>query len=355
MNLPLLVIGAGAALLVVAIASAAGIRRVRPQREIIAGLEVLRSLRWREFAQIVVRSLEARGFKPDPAHPAAQKDGGDIVLLNGKVRHVLNVKHGGAYHVGAAPVRALAKAMSALDAQAGMLVSSGDFTPEASAAARGQPISLIEGTRLWREIRAHVPEDLLSNAALRVGDVERGARARVLTWAIAGAGLFFIGALLGHLGVGSLPFGLANEPAAQPAPVAAPAVPATPVAPAPAANAAEPAPAAAEPVAAPVAAAPPSPSASAAPREYTEAELATQRELLAAEVILVQGIASAAWPTKSTLTVTLRSGAEPRRTETLAAVCARISQRDALLFTRLQVQALDTPPDQPMVRWHRCA
>jgi hypothetical protein len=341
MNLFLLPLGLGILLLAVAAARRVAIDRRRPEHEAAAGLEVLRTLRWKEFAHFVSQSFEARGYAASTPERQPGIEGPDVVLLRGEERVLLQVKHGGSYHVGAGPVRALGALVAREKAQGGVIATSGGFDADAAEAAKGQPLTLLGGMALWGELRGLLPQAMVADADERALGLARQARSKITVLAIAGAALVLLGAGLWTLDALERR-GAAREEtpvrSAQPAPPAATPA-AAPAAPAPAREAAVP------PTAEPA-----TPAA-----EPTAAELAQQREFAAAETLLVPGVASASWSTPSTLAVALRGPLEEaRRAEILRDICARVVAREALRFTRLQVEMLGEPDAAAGPRWFPC-
>jgi hypothetical protein len=332
-------LGLGLALLVAAFMLRLAHDRRRVAREAQAGLEVLRSLRWKEFANLVAQSFEGRGYAIVDSQRPPGEDGADRILARGNERVLLQVKQGGSYHVGAGPVRALVSMLAAQQAQAGVIATSGAFDAEANEAARGQAVTLLAGESLWAAVRNLLPQALFAEAQERAVLLENAARTRLVTLAAVGAALTLAGAglwLLLRLEGGEPPAGDIAAPAASaPAVATAPAGSDTPVSP--------PAPApAAEPATTPVAAPP------------DGADVAQQRDFAAAETLLVQGVASARWSSTSTLVVALRGPLEEqRRGEILREVCERVVAREALRFTRLQVEVIgDAAGSSP--RWYPC-
>ena len=338
----LLPLGLGALLLAIAAAQRVAQDRRRAEREAQAGLEVLRTLRWKEFAHFVAQSFEARGWAVAASQRQAGEEGPDLVLARGDERLLLQVKHGGSYHVGAAPVRALAAMLPRQQAQSGAIATSGAFDAEAASAAKDLPIALLAGQDLWTALRGLLPPALVAEADERAKVLAKQARSKLGVLAIAGAASCLLGAGLWTLQR------LEQPPANDPPPVAR-------VAPAPAPTAAAPAPApAASTASSPAAAA--APAAPAAPAaEPTAAEIAQQREFAAAEALLVAGVASAAWSSSSTLVIGLRAPMdEEQRNAALRDICARVTARDALRFTRLQVEMLGGSDAPAPPRWFPC-
>jgi restriction system protein len=325
-------LGLGLALLVAAFMLRLAHDRRRVAREAQAGLEVLRSLRWKEFANLVAQSFEGRGYAIVDSQRPPGEDGADRILARGNERVLLQVKQGGSYHVGAGPVRALASMLVAQQAQAGVIATSGAFDAEATEAARGQAVTLLAGESLWAAVRNLLPQALFAEAQERAVLLENAARTRLVTLAAVGAALTLAGAglwLLLRLEGGEPP--AASAPAVATAPAGSD-TPVSPPAPAPAA----------EPATTPVAAPP------------DGADVAQQRDFAAAETLLVQGVASARWSSTSTLVVALRGPLEEQqRGEILREICERVVARDALRFTRLQVEVIgDAAGSSP--RWYPC-
>lgn len=324
--LPLVI---GAVLLGAAFAMRLSAARRRGELEVAAGLEVLRTLRWKEFAQYVTQSFEARGYRAETGQRRPGEDGVDIVLTRSGERLLLQVKHGGSYLVGGGPVRTLAGMLAAHGANAGVIATSGAFDAAALDAARERQVTLLAGEPLWNGLRGLLPDSLVAEVDERAGETAGRAQSKLNVLAIAGAAMAVLGAGL---------WGLAAMEARD------------------------------EPVDAPIATTPaaaadvPGASAGAAataapPAEPSAAELAQQRDFAAAETLLVNSVASAAWSSSSTLEVTLRGPLEDaRRAEILRDVCARVTARDALRFTRLQVETIGLAAGDPAAatRWYPC-
>jgi hypothetical protein len=66
-------------------------------------------------------------------------------------------------------------------------------------------------------------------------------------------------------------------------------------------------------------------------------------------------VASASWSSASTLVVALRGPLdEERRGAILREICSRVVARDALRFTRLQVEVLGDATPAAAPRWFAC-
>jgi hypothetical protein len=337
MSLYLLSLAAGLLILGAAFVMRVSTERKRGEREVAAGLEVLRNLRWKEFAQLVTQSFESRGYAAQTNLRKPGEDGVDMILTRAEERMLLQVKHGGSYLVGAGPVRLLAGMLAAQQAQSGVIATSGAFDAAAIDAARNVPVTLLDGEPLWSSIKGLLPEAVQADAQERADATGKRAQSRLSVLAIGGAALVLLGAGLWGL----------QAMEASPAPVAARPSGATtaPASAAPAAAQAADAAAAGERAArAPVA-------------EPSEAELAQQRDFAAAEALLVTAVASASWSSNSTLAISLRGPLDDQqRTAILQDICTRVVARDALRFTRLQVSVLGAAEADAAAgpRWHPC-
>jgi hypothetical protein len=351
--------------------------RGRAAREIASGLDVVRTMRWKDFSGYVVRSLEHRGFKIADAQRKAGEDGIDYVMERLGRKHLLQIKHGGAYHVSAVPVRRMIAQLATHDAAGGIVVTSGAFDPNAREAARGHNITLVDGEALWTQLKDMLPTNLVSESLTRADDVERQRRGRTNSAAalsalltLAGAGWVILNQLRGTPHAGEIEV-FAAEGAR--APVTAPAVAdARTAEPAPSAIAPErgavesSAVAATEQADADTRAATPQPEvasdveqanpvASAPVPVLSEAELQQKREIVAASALLIPGVVSANWSSKSTLLVALRVRDDTERDAAAQRVCAEILKYQQLRLSRLQLRPFDAPrSDIRANRWHQC-
>mgnify|MGYP003562172375 CR=1 FL=1 len=189
----------GLAVLGVVGALIANLRRSQRAREVQAGLEVLRTLRWKEFTQHVQQTFEKRSFHPEATPRKPGEDGVDLVLVRAGQRHLLQVKHGGAYHVGATPVRRLASMLESHGATGGILVTSGGFDDDARAAAQGQPVTLLDGDALWTQLQDVLPPALIDEAAARAAEGQVRERSRLNLGLVAGGAAVHLGFVLGEL------------------------------------------------------------------------------------------------------------------------------------------------------------
>ncbi|HET7844426.1 MAG TPA: restriction endonuclease [Xanthomonadales bacterium] len=316
------------------------------QRERLAGLAAMRELSWKDFAALVVKAFETRGYKPVAGARKPGDDGVDHVLERGGQKHILQVKHGGAYHVGAAAVRRLLVVLDQQHAAGGILATSGEFDSAAREAAKRQPVVLLEGEALWQQVGPLLPATSLAVAQSRVAQMESAGRRRVM--AITALSLLLVAGGIAMVTMRPMIAGSAVAEPPPPAPVAVGAVAEGGVPPSP-----QPA-----PTEAPATPAPAAPTA-AIPRRApaTPQELAVQRDLVAAEAMLVAGVVSASWqaPSNTTLVIALRAGDDEKRNAVIKSVCEVILKRDDLAFTRLQIYDFNLQGDaEKNVRFRQC-
>ena len=83
--------------------------------------------------------------------------------------------------------------------------------------------------------------------------------------------------------------------------------------------------------------------------------MAQHRDFAAASALLVDGVLSATWPSKSTMQVSVRASSDAEREEIVTKLCAELTRREHLRFTRLQVQDLSANGEvEGGVRWRQC-
>ncbi|RYH52566.1 MAG: restriction endonuclease [Alcaligenaceae bacterium] len=114
---------------------------------------MLDNMSWREFEMLVGESFRLQGytvaenFEPGP-------DGGiDLTLRKDGETYLVQCKQWRAFKVGVPVVRELYGVMAAKGAAGGFVVTSGQFTAEAEAFAKGRNVQLLAGTKLERMLR----------------------------------------------------------------------------------------------------------------------------------------------------------------------------------------------------------
>lgn len=166
------------------------------KQEVHAGLEILRTFRWKEFCQLVMQGFVKEGFKPIMEQCAPGEDKVDFVLTKNNERFLMVVKHGGAYKVGANAVRALIRLMNDNKANGGILVTSGRFDHAALKIAQGFPVLLLDDHALWERTKPFLPTETLDDVAHRVEDSKKIARQRSFILGAIGAGVILLGCIV---------------------------------------------------------------------------------------------------------------------------------------------------------------
>jgi hypothetical protein len=161
------------------------------------GLELLRTLRWREFVALLRELFRARGYEAtDIAAPVGQ-GGVDLELANATGRMLVRIKHGDAYHVGDKELAELDDLVRRDGAATGVLVTSGHGTASLARALSPRPIELLDGERLWTEMRVLLKPEQLEQARHCTRQLRRRAWRRVGSFAVAslllGASATFVG------------------------------------------------------------------------------------------------------------------------------------------------------------------
>jgi restriction system protein len=138
------------ALLVGAAASFAGRRR---NRNLLADAAAdpsgsITALSWRDFERLVGASFERDGFAVTHTGGGGADGGVDLVLTKGRESTLVQCKQWRAQKVGVRTVRELYGVMAARGAAHGIVVSAGDFTPDAREFVSGRNIDLLNGSAL---------------------------------------------------------------------------------------------------------------------------------------------------------------------------------------------------------------
>lgn len=284
----------------------------RRNDELAYGLHALSGLRWREFSQLLLAALDKRGLRLHAPAPGETRDPrGDFTLAQGDRRWLLSCKHGSAYRIGIAPVEELAAHVRLSGAAGGILATEGQIEKEGREAAHGHNIEVLDGPRLWGELKPLIEDDLRRQI---VGEANARARRHV---AIAWLASLTLGALVATALARFGPAGTAIEtppPAIAPAPAAATPEPASP-----------------------------------APfREPSENELEQQRRAVSRALSSTPGVIRGVWQTRLTLSVDY-DGEE-------SAVWPRICQQVELYPTLRTVRVQLNPPadSRQPVRWRQC-
>lgn len=108
----------------------------------------LGDISWREFELLVGEAYRLQGFRIIELGGNGPDGGVDLVLLKGSEKFLVQCKQWKAQRVGVATVRELYGVMAARGATGGFVVTSGRFSNDAQAFARGRNITLVDGPQL---------------------------------------------------------------------------------------------------------------------------------------------------------------------------------------------------------------
>lgn len=166
------------------------LQKVRlPREETVAGISALAGMRWRDYIHLVLAALNRRGYER-VFESDATSDESDYMLDRGGQAWLLSSKYGTAYVLGSTAIAEFANTIRMRGAVGGLLVTSGQFAPEASPLAAAQRIELLDGPVLWPELKPLLPE--AQREAMFASAQARARRQVVLSWLAS----FVVGLLL---------------------------------------------------------------------------------------------------------------------------------------------------------------
>jgi restriction system protein len=149
-------LGIGFALAILAAAAVSAINGWRRSRMLGAqdGIKSLKRLNWREFEELMGEAFRRQGYFV-LENPSRGPDGGVDLRMrkDGKTVYV-QCKHWKTWKVEVGIVRELYGVMTENGTDEGIVVSIGQFTPEAKRFAHDKPIELIDGPQLLRMIQS---------------------------------------------------------------------------------------------------------------------------------------------------------------------------------------------------------
>ena len=277
------------------------LRTIRlPREETEAGIAALAGMRWRDFIHLVLDALHKRGYER-VFDADATSDESDYMLERNGQRWLLSSKHGASYVLGSSAIAEFANNIRMRGAQGGLLVTPGHFAPEAAALATAQRIELLDGAKLWPELRPLMPEQ--QRAAVSEPAMANMKRHFVLAWAGALVVAVALFVLTGN-----------DAPAPEASAAAAPAR---------------------KPAKADAAAAVPAATAAAAsPAPDDPAQLEQRRQEVTRAISTLPNVDRALWSTQSTLLVyLLDQNADP-----IPEICPLLEHYEELRASRIQLQ-----------------
>jgi serine/threonine protein kinase len=301
-------------------------RRRKGENE--AGIHSLANMKWRECIGLVLEVLGRDGYKEPPGSKPLGDGGTEFLLLRGSERVLLGFKLGTAYRLTEASVREFAKGLEMQGATSGILLTLGSADGASRDLAKRQDIQVIDGATIWPKVRQYVSPSILDHVRLQVAAQTR-------------KGLWIGGVVSLLLGAATFLFASQSSPQGNSDVATAPVAPASQV----------------------VVAAPPQMSAAvlkqnraaaeamAEVAKLTDQERTERRAKAAREVSTIAQVAHAAWPTQSTLQLSLKQTDGVDR-DLIDEVCRILTQYEELRLTRLELD----PPDNSnaTVRWGQC-
>ncbi|MDT8321851.1 MAG: restriction endonuclease [Xanthomonadales bacterium] len=126
-------------------------------------------LSWREFESLIGELFRKRGFSVKENYRAGPDGGVDVELRRNGELFLVQCKHWRARKIPVSTSRDLYGAMTARQAAAGFVVTSGDFTSESVKFAAGRNIELIGGKVLAASLRETRPAKKIEPV---LGDIE---------------------------------------------------------------------------------------------------------------------------------------------------------------------------------------
>jgi restriction system protein len=180
----------------VLISSAVGAARRRSEGRRFDSAVRLEELTWAQFEGYLAEYFRRRGCVVTSRGGSLADGGVDLVLEDGSGRRIVQAKHWKTRRVGVVPLRALWGVLEDERAQGAICVTSGEFTPDARAFARGKALELIEGIQLRQLIAqikgepARAVAETSVNTCPRCG---RGVLQRKLARRGRNAGSYFLG------------------------------------------------------------------------------------------------------------------------------------------------------------------
>ena len=133
---------------------------------------IMNEMSWNEFEMMVGEHFRRQGFQVSRQGGNGPDGGVDLVLKNNSESYLVQCKQWKAYKVGVQPVRELYGVMASRGAAGGYVVTSGMFTDEAQAFAKGLNVELIDGRKL---------RQIIDNARRPAAAVQQPAAVQAVT------------------------------------------------------------------------------------------------------------------------------------------------------------------------------
>jgi len=117
-------------------------------------LASLRAMSWRDFERLVAEAYARLGYRVEETGQSGADGGIDLILRRDGRTTLVQCKRWRTQSVGVAIVREQFGLLMHHGADATIVVTTGDFTPEARAFAAGKPMELVDGMRLLELVRS---------------------------------------------------------------------------------------------------------------------------------------------------------------------------------------------------------
>lgn len=113
-----------------------------------SGVGALNEMSWGDFERLVSEYYRRKGFQVTREGGNGPDGGIDLILRQKGETHLVQCKQWKAYKVGVQPVREFYGVMASRSAAGGYFVTSGEYTNEARAFAKGLNLELVDGRKL---------------------------------------------------------------------------------------------------------------------------------------------------------------------------------------------------------------
>jgi len=126
-----------------------------------SGLDSIRAMSWRDFEKLCGEAFRRRGYHVHENGLGGADGGIDLILRRDNETVLVQCKRWKTFKVTVKDIRELYGIVMAENADRGMFVTSGTYTAEARAFAKGKPLDLLDGHGLLDLVRAvqkHPPE-----------------------------------------------------------------------------------------------------------------------------------------------------------------------------------------------------
>jgi restriction system protein len=117
------------------------------------GLDSLRHTPWKDFEVLVAEAFRRQGYTADYSLDTGPDGGVDILLKKAGRTALVQCKRWKEWSVGVSVVREMFGILHDRKADEVFIVTTGHFTPDAVAFAKGKPVKLIDGSLLWEMVR----------------------------------------------------------------------------------------------------------------------------------------------------------------------------------------------------------